>query len=147
MASVETVGDANDPVSVLTRTRNGNNIDLNNIPGLVKARLIIDGQMSIDDFMSPANMPGIKLKKLREEHRAKYEKVLDGIRPAEGEINDDQPNEEANKVDYPVGSFVMFNDVSYEVFKAKQDKVLIELTNKNKKIVKTWVPKSKVTKG
>jgi hypothetical protein len=149
MSNVETVGDANNPVSVLTQTLNGRVIDMSNLPGAVKIKMIQEGEMGVDAFATPPNMPGHKLRKIREAHRAAMEVVLSKNKEEEDELSEEEKAEleKAEKINWEVGDYVTFQDKVYEVLKTRSDAVLIEIPNKKGKMSKTWVHRAKVTKG
>lgn len=47
----------------------GRVVDINNISGRVKAEMIMNGELDVDRFIAPPNMPGQRLKELRNKHR------------------------------------------------------------------------------
>ena len=144
MANVETLGNPDDPIASYVKSKSGVVIDLNNCPGVLRAKMVLSGDMGVEAFVSPANMPGAKLKKMREEFAAKLAPSL-----AKVKANEDEKTEEfsQNATDFPVGSFVMYKEVSYEVMKNRQDAVLIEVMADDNRPQKVWVKKTNITKG
>lgn len=116
------------PVSNFVATESGQEIDLNNLPGTTKVRLIQEGEMKIDAFIAPANLPGKKLQELRERHRESMEAALK---------KDSIPNE------FQVGEMITFKGKVYEVLKVDSDRGVV-IERKGKEV---WVHHSKVTKG
>ena len=132
---VDYVGDQDQPTQSLIQTRSGKLVDLQNMPGMVKINLIKEEELGIDQFITPANMPGAKLRVLRERHREIIEAQLTTLA-------------EKTKKDYVVGDFVSFKGGSYEVLKVKEDGVMISYTLKSGGEPKNvWIPKKKVKKG
>jgi hypothetical protein len=58
--------DIEDPVSVVVRVNSGQTYDLKNLPGAKRKQLIDAGEISIDKFVQADNMPGYKLKLMRD---------------------------------------------------------------------------------
>ena len=127
----EIVGDPNSPTSILTATKDGYPIDLQNVPGMTKIRLIKEGQMDIDRFVMPPNMPGKKLVILRQAHREKMEAQI-------AEID----KKEADKNPYKVGDMISYKENTYEVLKVDGERVQISKDDKE-----VWVKHTKVEKG
>ena len=126
---MERINVEDNPTQMMATTKSGQEIDMNNCPGTKKVELVQSGEMGVDQFVLPANMPGSKLKELREANRDRMEKFLTK-EPAE-------PNQ------FQVGDFVQYQEESYEVFKTDPVKgVLIEKEGK-----KVWVKASAVEKG
>lgn len=136
MADVQTIGAADNPTGLLTKTKSGDVVDLLNMTGLKKMELIDSGNMRMDDFVSPPNMTGLKLKAIREEHRARMEKELARYKKQKAKSD----------VKFKVGEFISYKDQSYEVLKIEGEKLQIEVTVKGK-LRKAWVAQSSVTKG
>jgi hypothetical protein len=135
MANVEVIGDQDNPTSLITKTRSGQEIDLNNLPGRTKLRLIQADEMGIDQFISPPNMPGHKLKAIRDAHRERVGEQLKAVLM------------EKTK-DFVVGDFVSFRGGSYEVLKVRQDGVMINMKlNDDAEFKNVWIPKAKIKKG
>lgn len=111
--------------SVIVKTSNGGIYDINNISGRRKLELIKDGEMGIDEFIAPDNMPGKKLKELRDAHRSNLGNAL-----KQGEANT-----------FKTGDLVQFKGVATEVTKVDPDKGLL-ITKKDG--TKAWVHHSKV---
>jgi hypothetical protein len=136
MSNVDVQGDPNNPTSMLTQTRSGDAIDLQNITGRRKLELISTGEMEIDQFVVPPNMPGHKLKELRAHHRSQVEEQLKTLIKGK------------DAKDYGVGDFVSFRGGSYEILKVRADGVMLNLKLKDEDEAKNvWVPKEKVKKG
>lgn len=119
------------PVSVEVETSSGNKIDVNNVSGMKKAELIASGEMEIDRFLAPPNMPGKKLAELRANHRKSMLKSLNVI---EGEdanpykvgdlIKFKKHRSEITEID---GAFVMFRSAKNKKLKVHHKRVeLIE---------------------
>ena len=144
MANVEVVGNPDDPIASYVKSKSGVVIDLNNCPGVLRAKMVLSGDMGVEAFVSPANMPGSKLKKMREAFVAKLTPTLDRVKASE-----EKKDEEFSKAatDFPGGSFVMYKEVSYEVMKNRQDAVLIEVMADDNRPQKVWVKKTNITKG
>jgi len=83
---VEVIGAPDNPISLMSH-----GYDLNNIPGKVKKRLVDSGVMKVEHLITPPNMPGEKLAKLRQEYKARWE---------EAEAKED---ENASKPKDPIG--------------------------------------------
>jgi len=129
---IEFVGDQDHPTSSLATTAiSGQIVDLQNITGKKKLELIMNGEMGIDQFVTPANMVGSKLKVLREAHRAKVEEQIAKVKGQ----------------DFKVGDFVTFKGKSYEVLKVDSNRVKFEFESDSGDKAKVWVAKDKVTKG
>lgn len=98
------------PAENFAKTLSGKTVDLNNLPGKVRQELIDEGEMSIESFVSPANMPGKKLKEMRErfakniEDQRKKSNAAKGIKDTEDAI-----------LDFKVGELIIFKEISYEV--------------------------------
>lgn len=56
------------PASVVVQTPLGK-IDINNVSGAAKRRLIMEGKVNPDKFVTPDNMPGKKLAALRAKNK------------------------------------------------------------------------------
>lgn len=56
------------PASVVVQTPLGK-IDINNVSGAAKRRLIMEGKVSPDKFVTPDNMPGKKLAAMRAKNK------------------------------------------------------------------------------
>lgn len=124
-----TAQDVYDDESVIMRTEDGQ-FDLRNLPGRIRRRLIITGQVKAEQFATPANMPGAKLKALREEQKARSDE--------EGII---EGSELTNP--YKVGDIISWKNKVYEVLEVNENKVKFEKEpGKN-----VWVPYAKVEKG
>lgn len=117
-----------------TATTIVNGYDIQNLPGATKMRLIKQGHLSIDNFMTPPNMPGKKLAILRKAHRERVEEQMALLDSAKAGI--DNP--------YSVGDMVEYKGLTYEVLEMKDLKVKIFSEEKNKNI---FVPAAMVTKG
>lgn len=61
------------PTSIEVRTVSGDIIDINNLPGVKRKELVANGELDADKLITPANMPGAKLKAMRDAHKAKQE--------------------------------------------------------------------------
>lgn len=105
--------------------------DVANMPGRLKYQLIKSGEMSVDRFITPPNMPGKKLKELRDAHRARIEEQF-GLMESLQETNP-----------YKVGDMVTYKDLVVEVLEVKGPK--IKITNSEGK--KVLVPFKNVTAG
>lgn len=125
--------DPDPAASIEVSTESGRIIDINNIPGKVKQELIQEGELDVDRFIMPANMPGKKLKELREAHRQRLEDSMKQLTTTANE--------------FKVGDFILYKDLTYEVLKTDDEKgVMFEMKKpKGKKYV--WVHHSKVAKG
>jgi len=138
MSTIEIVGDPNSPTSTLTTTKSGAVIDLQNLPGMTKLQLIQSNELEVDQFIVPSNMPGRKLKVLREAHRGRIKEQL--------QLLVDENTVEAK--DYKVGEFVSFSGKTFEVLKVDSDRVQILIKLKGyDELKKAWINKSKVSKG
>ena len=107
-------------------------VDLANLPGHKKMQLIKSGDLSIDQFVTPPNMPGRKLAELRKQHRESVQQVM----------LDAEPKEEDNP--YKPGDFVVYKSQSCEVLAVDGTKVVIMDMERDKKIKVSY---AKVTKG
>ena len=107
-------------------------IDLANLPGKKRLQLVRNGDLSVDQFVTPPNMPGKTLKELRERNRETMSKVILDAEPK------DNP--------YKVGDFVLYKDSSTEVLKVDGNKVLVTVVDGDKE-KKVWVNYVKVKKG
>ena len=117
-----------------TATTIVNGYDIQNLPGATKIRLIKQGHLSIDNFMTPPNMPGKKLAELRKAHRERVEEQMAVLDASKGGI--DNP--------YSVGDIVEYKGSSYEVLEIKDLKIKIYSEEKGKNV---FVPAVMVTKG
>lgn len=98
----------------------GSKYDINNMPGVVRNRLIMEGEVTADDFITPPNMPGAKLKALRDEHRSRVEASIRGM--------------EGNKKNtYEVGDIVIYKNIQTEVLEIDDNKLVI-MNDKGKKV-------------
>jgi len=61
--------DREEPASVMLTINSGQNYDIKNLPGFKRKQLIENGEASIDSFVQADNMPGYKLKKMRDRFR------------------------------------------------------------------------------
>jgi hypothetical protein len=122
---IETVGDIDNPTASLTSTKSGLEIDLMNLTGSLKLGLIRNGEMDVDQFITPANMTGKKLQALRAKHREKMAGLVD-----------------LNKPDFKVGEMVTYKDNIHEVLKVRSDAVLLVVNSR-----KYWIPLDRVKKG
>lgn len=59
--------DSQAPMEITSKS--GNKYDTNNIPGSKRMELINNGEISADSFIAPANMPGGKLKEMRDKFK------------------------------------------------------------------------------
>src|SRR3990170_4044498 len=98
-----------EPASVLIDTESKDKIDINNISGKRKARLVMEGEISIDNFLLPSNMPGKQLKELRDRHRSAFDS---GIK----RLTKDAPNT------YQVGELVKYRESVSEVLEVDSNK-------------------------
>ena len=58
--------DKEEPASVMVTSTQGQGFDIKNIPGFKRKQLIDSGQINLTSFVMEDNMPGAKLKKLRD---------------------------------------------------------------------------------
>lgn len=112
--------DEDTPTSNLVETKSGYPLDLNNLPGRIRRKLIINGDLG-DAFQLPANMPGNKLKAIRDANAEKMREVR--------ELN--------------VGEFIQIGKRIYPITEVKDDKVYYE-KQKNGVTKKYYVVKEKV---
>ena|SRR5690349_16566481 len=125
--------DEDGPAQNLVSTRNGFEIDLNNLPGKARVNLINEGELEVDQFIAPPNMPGLKLKALREQHRERIEKAMGAVKQAQP-IND-----------FEKGEVVYFQNEPKEILEVDPDKgVLLERLNKKNELKRVWTSVSKV---
>lgn len=117
-----------EPVSLELKTDSGV-YDANNISGRRKADLILRGELSVDDFVAPANMPGKKLMELRNRHRT-------GIEAQIKEMTKELVNT------FEVGSLVKYKKNITEILATDPERGVQLRTHEGK--VK-WVHHSKVT--
>jgi hypothetical protein len=73
------------PTQNIVVTHSGYELDMNNLPGKLRAKLIKKGDLNADSIGLPPNMPGTKLKALREQlkNRAKRELKATGFKAGE----------------------------------------------------------------
>jgi len=113
-------------------TTSGSSYDTNNISGAKKAQLIMDGELSMDNFINPPNMPGKKLKAMRDRHR-------EGMESYFKKAAEETPNE------YKVGDIVVYRKEATEVLEVDPERgVKIMKLNKKGKMVEAWVHHTKV---
>jgi hypothetical protein len=123
------------PTAFVT-TRSGGIIDVNNVPGVVRARMISSGEVSLNRFVGAENMPGTKLKPIRDRFAASMEKAVEKV--ATEEASEENP--------LKVGDMVEYKDNIYEVLKVDGKKIMIERTiNGEKK--EQWITYTRVQKG
>jgi hypothetical protein len=130
MSPAEVIGDQDNPTSTLVNTKSGDDIDLLNLPGKKKMELVLSGELNIDKFVMPANMPGKKLKELRDAHRTRFQEILD---KAQGE--EDKENT------FKVEDSVIYKDYACQVLEIKGSKVKVEIPDDEKagELKKIWV--------
>jgi hypothetical protein len=116
------------PVTMMVKTKEGN-VDLNNLPGSRRLELIESGEMNIDQFITPANMPGSKLKELRGKYRQQMESRI-------------KKGPDDVEVLYAPGDFVNYKDSSYEVIRTDPKRGLL-IDREGQKV---WVISNKVSK-
>lgn len=75
MAKVDDDGPAYSPVI----TRSGREIDSNNFPGKLRAKLVMTGEMAPDSIGIPPNMPGKKLAEFRAAARDKAREAITNV--------------------------------------------------------------------
>lgn len=120
-----------DPYAMVeVKTASGNTIDINNLPGKTKMELIQSGELDIDRFVTPPNMPGKKLKELRLAHREQMKGILDKV-----------------KNEFQVGDMVNYKEKSYEVQKVDPLKGVLLTMKKGGELKDVWVSHTKVEKG
>lgn len=121
--------DKEEPATVIVTNFRGEHYDIKNIPGFKRKQLIDSGDISIESFVQADNMPGAKLKKLRDRFK-KSNNIMSDTKPV---ISID-----INKLE--LGSLVMYRKVVTEVKKidVKKGKVLV----KNRENKDVWVPVS-----
>lgn len=110
--SFHDVDDEETPASVMVKTPEGRVIDINNISGLAKAKLIMEGEFTQDQFTTPDNMPGKKLAALRASKNVNIQKGID-------EISKDKKNK------FKVGDIVRFKNNVSEVLEIDDNRVKI----------------------
>lgn len=95
------------PASSMVKTEAGYDIDVNNIPGKRKTQMIMDGELTIDEFNTPPNMPGKKLKALRDAANEKHDKNVEAVSKRKKDSSKDNP--------YQLGDMVKYGNTSSEV--------------------------------
>lgn len=74
--------------SMVVESASGVKYDVSNISGARKRQLIMDGEIGIDVFVSPPNMPGKKLAAMRAAHAASVQSGIDGeVKKAKIKVN------------------------------------------------------------
>ena len=120
--------DDDDPASVIVTNIRGEGYDIKNIPGFKRKQLIDDGDISVESFVQADNMPGAKLKKMRD----KFKKSNPTLAPST------KPTTSININTLQIGSLVSYKKIVTEVKKIDLDKGRVLVNNKENKGV--WVP-------
>lgn len=113
-------------------TTSGERVDLSNMTGKKRMELIAEGEIPMESFVSPSNMPGKQLKILRERFAKNMEASLN--------------KGKENLPDYQVGDLIIFKDVSYEVKGVDPVKGLKITKETDKGPKNVWVQPTKVEK-
>ena len=119
--------DDNEPASVIVHSIRGEGYDIKNLPGFKRKQLIESGDITIDSFVQADNMPGAKLKALRDKFRAN-----NNIAP------NTKPTTPIDINTLQVGTLVMYKKIVTEVKKIDLKKNRVLVNNKENKGV--WVP-------
>lgn len=95
------------PVSNIVITHSGYEIDMNNFPGVVRAKLVKRGELNADSIGLPPNMPGVKLVAIREELKKKAATAL-------------------ARTSFSVGELIQYGQAVYEIKKIEDGRIFIE---------------------
>lgn len=125
--------DSEPAASIEVTTESGRVIDINNLPGKVKMELIMEGEIDVDRFVTPANMPGKKLAELRAAHKSRLDEAMKAMVESKNE--------------FATGDFVLYKDITYEVLKTDEERGVLIERKKDGKVKSVWVHHSKVAKG
>lgn len=129
------VGDPNNPTSVMVA-----GYDVMNMPGKIKLELIEKGELEPERFVTPPNMPGKKLKALRDQHAARLDEQFKKKHDKEDSALKDNP--------YKVSDHVRYQGEVYEIIEIEGSRVKFQrFSEKKKKMVTTSVTYDKVEKG
>lgn len=123
--------DQEEPATVLVTVNGNQNYDIKNLPGFKRKQLIESGQLSIDSFIKADNIPGYKLKLMRERFKANNGLVA-GNKP--------EPTIDITKLS--VGDLVSYKNTVTEVKEINLTKNSVYIDIKGKK--KGWVNISKL---
>lgn len=121
-----------EPAVAMITTLRGNNYDAKNIPGFLRKRLIDSGEISINTFVKADNLPGHKLKAMRDRFR-KNNPNLGPQAPVSDAIDFDT---------LEVGSMVQFKKYVTEVEKINANEKKVYISKGDGK--KAWVAVSKL---
>lgn len=114
----------------LTQTNSGDLIDMNNLPGKKRLTLVAEGELAVEQFVSPANMPGKKLKEMRDRFAETFKSQVDRA----GGVPIDE---------YKPGSLFEYKDGVYEVLAVDPVKGLKIAREYDGKLKNVWVNPSK----
>jgi hypothetical protein len=101
------------PTMNMVMTHGGYELDMNNIPGKLRAKLIKRGDLNADSIGLPPNMPGAKLKALREELKARARK-------------------EIKQAGFQVGELIKYGEHTYEIIDVDDEHVYIHRPHSTK---------------
>ena len=132
--TVESVAVGEEPATQEVPVEGRGVLDFNNIPGKLKAQLIMSGEVDVDRFIAPPNIPGKKLEALRKEHRSRVLKSIGRI----------ESKEAASIVDkFQVGDIILFNKVACEIKEINKERKSVKVLKKNGELSK-WIHVDKV---
>lgn len=114
-----------EPASVIVTNVRGEGYDIKNIPGFKRKQLIESGDISIESFVQADNMPGSKLKKLRDRFKLSNNMGTRDSNSASKALLDIN--------DLTVGSLVTYRKVVTEVKKINVKKGLVYINIKGTK--------------
>jgi hypothetical protein len=122
--------DQEEPAAVLVASVNGQEYDIRNIPGFKRKQLIDSGAIKLESFVQADNMPGAKLKKMR-----------DRFKLSNNMTTGDKPVSEIDITTLEVGTLVEYRKVATEVKKINVKKELVSISHGGKTI---WVNVAKL---
>src|SRR6266496_1224126 len=105
-------------VSVIVTNVHGEGYDIKNIPGFKRKQLIDSGDITLESFVQADNMPGAKLKSIRDKFKSNNNMTT-------GDANT-TPEIDINNLE--VGSLVMYKKVVTEVKKINVEKGLVYIS-------------------
>lgn len=123
--------DEDAPTQMMGKTKSGYDIDFNNLSGKRRLELVEAGELTTEQFGIPANMPGVKLKEIRERNKQMIEAQLA------------RKNKADESLEFKVGDFITYKEESYEILATDATKGY-KIDKGDKKV---WVQADSVTKG
>jgi hypothetical protein len=122
--------DKEEPATVIITSVSGQGYDIKNIPGFKRKQLIDSGDITVESFVQADNMPGAKLKKMRDAFKSNNNIVPD---------DKSTPLIDINTLE--IGGLVSYRKFVTEIRKINIEKGLVNI-NYNGKVV--WVNVAKL---